>query len=223
MKNPHEIRKLHEKIQEKLFFMLPEKWNSLYLYASVIDILGGNETGEMFFYYFPKGILRKKPVNVYQIPAKFDIDEERYFEFANDLYNEIKKLREVHIENKEEAWSNITIVIEDLKYKAIYGYDDLNSEEFNIEERRLIWLYKYLRIPYAGFNKKEKEIIDRYEKSKKSRETIFELPIYIKQMNKNIENIKDLEKKSEYVTEDKIEEMEFKKTHLPKSQILSIK
>lgn len=223
MKYPHEIKKFHENIQKKLFFMLPEKWDRIYLYASVIDMVDKSQSGEMFFYYYPKGILKKKPVNVYEVPSKFNIDENEYFKLANELYTEIKKLRDICTENKEEIWSNVTIAIEDLKYKAIYGYEDLNSSDFNIEERRLIWTYRYLKLPYASLNKQEKEVIDMYKKKARKRETVFELPLYTKTINKDIESIKDITKKLEFVTEDKIEEMKFKETHIPKSQILNTK
>lgn len=223
MKYPHEIKKLHEKIQKKLFFMLPEKWDKIYLYASVIEMIDKSVAGEMFFYYYPKGILKKKPINVYEVPSKFDIDEAEYFKFANELYKEIKSLRDVCIENEEEIWSNVTIIIENLKYKAIYGYEDLLSDDFSIEERRLIWTCRYLKLPYASLNKKEKEVIDRYKRMAKKRETVFEFPIYTKTINKNMESIKDITKKLEFVTEDTIEEMKFKETHVPKSQILNRK
>ena len=220
MKYPADIRKLHEEIQKKIFYMLPEKWDRICLYASVIDVLGGTKTGEMFFYYFPKGILRKKPVNVYEIPEKFDIDEKHYSKFANDLYETIKKLRDASIENKEKVWSTITIVIENWKYKAIYGYEDLISGELDEEKRRVIWIYRYLKFPYESFTKKEREIIDKYEKTTKSREGIYELPLYTKTLNKNNETISDMQKKLKFVTEDKIEEIEFLENHVPKSQIL---
>lgn len=223
MKYPADIKKIHEEIQKKLFFMLPEKWDRLYLYASMIDRPGSFQTGEMFFYYFPKGFLRKNPVNVYEVPRKFDIDETSYFHLADELYKTIKKLREATIENKETVWSNMSIVVEDLKYKVIFNYEDLTSSELEIEERRLIWRYRYLKIPYASLNRKQREIINRYEKSTKQHETIYEMPLYRKDINKNFETIGDIEKKSEFVTEDKIEEMEFKNSHIPKSQILNMK
>ncbi len=42
-----------------IFYMIPEKWDKLYLYSSVIDMPEGKKTGELYFYYIPKGILRK--------------------------------------------------------------------------------------------------------------------------------------------------------------------
>ena len=216
-------KKLHEEIQNKLFFMLPEKWEKIYLYASVVDRLNEFQTGEMFFYYIPKGILKKKPVNVYEIPKKFNIDEMQYSRYASDLYNTIKKLRYYCKKDKSKLWSSITILIEDLKYKVIYGYDDLTSGELNAEERRMIWIYKHLNIPYESLNKREKEIINKYGNLETPEKITFEMSIYKRPINKDIENIKSLEKKFAFVTEEVIEEMEFKNNHVPKSQILSSK
>lgn len=223
MKYLTDIKKLHEEIQKKIFLMLPEKWDSLYLYASVIDHFNKLQTGEMFFYYFPKGLLKKRPVNVYEVPNKFNIDETQYFRLADDLYQQIKKLRMLQIENGEKPWSNLTIIIEDLKYKVVYNYEDLNKEQFESNERRIIWTYRYLHMPYESFNRQEREAIERHEKQANKQESVYELPIYTKKLNKEIQSIKDIEKKMEFVTEDKIEEMHFIDTHVPKSQILSVK
>ena len=67
--------------------MIPEKWDKVYLYSSVLERPNHLETGEMYFYYVPKGVLKKKPVNVYEIPNKFNIDEEA--------------LKEMHLRIKE--------------------------------------------------------------------------------------------------------------------------
>lgn len=219
MNYPKEIRQIHEEIQEKIFLMLPEKWSKLCLYASVKEHFNKLETGEMFFYYFPKGLLRKNPINVYEVPTRFSIDEEQYFRLADDLYNSIKKLRKKQIENKEKQWSEITLVIEDLKYKAIYSYEDLSKEQTS--NKRIIWTYRYLKYPYESYNKREREIIDKYRKQGEIKEKTFELPIYTKEINKNLHNIGNLESKLKFVTEDTIKEIEFKNTHIPKSQILN--
>ena len=57
---------MYEEIQRRLYYMIPEKWDKLYLYSSVIDMPNGEKKGELYFYYIPKGILKKKPVNVYE-------------------------------------------------------------------------------------------------------------------------------------------------------------
>lgn len=74
--------------------MIPEKWDSIYLYASIERKVNYLETGELFFYYFPKGILKKNPVNIYEIPKKFNLEEEGYIKLAENLYNLIRQLRQ---------------------------------------------------------------------------------------------------------------------------------
>ena len=64
------IKEMYEDIQRRIFYMIPEKWEKLYLYASVMDRIDGHKTGELFFYYIPKGIFKKNPVNVYEIPQQ---------------------------------------------------------------------------------------------------------------------------------------------------------
>ena len=75
--------------------MIPEKWDKIYLYASIIDQINNLQTGELYFYYYPKGILKKNPVNVYEIPYKFNLEEEMYLKLVEKLYNSIKELRKL--------------------------------------------------------------------------------------------------------------------------------
>ena len=63
LKYTKKILEIYEDIQRKLYYMIPEKWQELYLYASIIDKPDRATSGELFFYYIPKGILRKKPVS----------------------------------------------------------------------------------------------------------------------------------------------------------------
>ncbi len=220
---PKSLRMAHEEVQQKIFVMLPEKWDRLYLYASIIDHFNNLQTGEMFFFYYPKGVLKKRPINVYEVPLKFNIDEKQYFRLADELYASIKKLREECIKEHEKPWTNITISIEKLKYKAEYRYKSLSPSEFNEDANHLIWSYMYLHTPYESFNKKERETIDKYIKSEKEKVQVFELPGDKRGVKKGSETIRQKERALEYVTEEKIEEMEFKRSYIPKSQILNIK
>ncbi|MCI8519657.1 MAG: DUF600 family protein [Clostridia bacterium] len=122
-----EIKKAYEEIQKKIFFMLPENWEKVCLYASIVEQPNEEITGEMFFYYFPRGILKKRPINVYEVPEKFGIDEKQYLGLADNLYKSIKALRETCIKNNEKPWSNVTIIIESQSIRVIYEYDDLFS------------------------------------------------------------------------------------------------
>ena len=209
--------------RRNIFAMLPEKWDRLYLYASVTDHFNNLQTGEMFFFYYPKGVLKKNPINVYEVPVKFNIDESQYFKLADELFSSIKKLRAECREQGEELWTNLTISIEKLKYKVEYSYDDLTSSELDSDARHLIWEYNYLGIPYESLNKKERDIINKYLQSEKKPTKIFELPLYDKGTYQKIESVKHIEKNLKFVTDKKIEEMKFISTYVPKSQILNKK
>lgn len=117
------MRELYKEIQNSLFDMIPEKWNKIFLYASVIDGVNSLETGEMYFYYIPKGILKREPVNVYEVPNKFNLEESSYFKMADNLYGIIKKLRKEYIATNGSLWTNITISIADCTFKVEYGFE----------------------------------------------------------------------------------------------------
>ena len=127
LRHTRKIKELYEDIQRRIFKMIPEKWDSLYLYASVME--GQKETGEMFFYYIPKGIFKKKPVNVYEIPSKFNIDESEYLKLVDNLYAKIKELRQ-EFKKLElgETWSNVTIIIHNARFMVEYDYEDLKDK-----------------------------------------------------------------------------------------------
>ena len=185
------IKEIYEDIQRRLFYMIPEKWDKLYLYSSVIDMPDGRKTGELYFYYTPKGILKKNPVNVYEIPNKFNLDEEDYVKLVKILYNRIKGLREEFRKSETgNLWSNLTIIIQNAKFKVEYSYDNLNNpNDFNSYERHIIWRYEYLGIGPEQVSKKDKEILNRYLLGPKNltKKEIYETGIYIKDIENKIE------------------------------------
>ena len=157
-----EEKKLYSEIQKKIFYIIPEKWESIYLYASIIDIPNQKPVGEMFFYYLPKGILKRKFVNGYEIPSIFNIDEEQYSKLITDVYTLIKSLRECAIKNNKKIWSNVSISIENFKFKLEYGYDDLKNMPYGSYERHVIWRFKYLDEDIEALSRKDKKIIASY-------------------------------------------------------------
>lgn len=189
-------RIIFAEIQKKLFYMIPEKWDAIYLYASIIEEPFKKPVGEMYFYYLPKGILKRKPVNVYQIPGMFNIDEESYNEIVQNLYSDIRKLRNVHRETKSELWTNLTISIENFQFKIEYGYEDLRkNSEFNPYERHIIWRYKNLELDTSLLTKEEKLIIDRYLNSDLIQLEKENTDVYVEGIYKQpVHNIIDYEK-----------------------------
>lgn len=203
LKHTKKIKEIYEDIQRRIFYMIPEKWDKMYLYASVTELISRQQTGELFFYYIPKGIFKKNPVNVYEIPQKFNLDEKEYLKLVNILYQKIVELREEF--KKIEVvptWTNLTIIIEGIKFKIEYDYEDLSKSKFSSYERHIIWRYNYLGIKEEQLNKKEREIVEKYllgEKVIRRRER-YEEGIYIK----NIKNIVDYDTEN-YRSEQNIE------------------
>lgn len=183
MNTYNEVLEIHKEIQQKIYRLLPEKFKKLYLYASMIDARE-DKNGEMFLYYFPTGILKKNPVNIYMIPDMFDIDEEQYKKMLEDLYNTIKKLRSNYKLDKGKRWTSVTITIEDVKYKAEFDYEDIVNSKYDNFERHIIWRYKYLGLPIESYTRTERKIIEESleeETEKKHKSIIYETNIYEKQ------------------------------------------
>ena len=212
------IKEIYEDIQRKLFYMIPEKWEKLYLYSSVIDMPKKVQNGELFFYYIPKGIFKKNPVNVYEIPSKFNLDEKEYIKLVEILYDKVKELREEFRKSESGTiWSNITISIQNLKFKVEYEYEDLINSNFNSYERHVIWRYQYLEIGLEQVSKKDREILKRYINGPKTmgRKEVYETGIYIQ----DIKNIVDYTTQN-YESIQNVEYVSTKDEKIKKNQIL---
>lgn len=230
------IKNIYSNIQEQLFFMIPEKWEKVYLYASIMELIDGRETGEMFFYYYPKGILKKKPINVYEIPNRFDIDENAFMKLVNKLYETIKSLRNEFKNESFKLWSNVTISIANLKFTVEYSYENLINSKYTKEDRHNIWVYKNLEKPLDSFKKEEKVKILQYLDEPIQKIDVYTESIYKRAEKKIIKydnrynsipekkssytyEIKTKNKKSKDVEETYVEQIERQKEEV-KSQIL---
>ena len=186
LNNTKRIKEIYKEIQKRIFCSVPGKWDELYLYASIIDRLGKVQTGEMYFYFMPKGILKRKFINVYEVPSKYDIEETEYMKLVDLLYNEIKLLREEFAKSNQKIWSNITISIKNSRFKIEYNYDDLLGGEEAYYNHHIYWRNKYLHI--EPHSKKEKKAIEEYLaniKSSRKKDEEYDSGIYQK-MQTNI-------------------------------------
>ena len=216
------MRELYKEIQNSLFDMIPEKWNKIFLYASVIDGVNSLETGEMYFYYIPKGILKREPVNVYEVPNKFNLEESSYFKMADNLYGIIKKLRKEYIATNGSLWTNITISIADCTFKVEYGFENLATSPYSNYDTHLVFRYKYLKTGLNTYSKREKQMVIDYierEENSNKRIDIYEESIYTaptknlvnfekdaptkSRKEERMEEIYELEKDSEFWPHDK--------------------
>ena len=217
--NKTTMKEIYNQIRKYLFYMIPEKWSSIYLYASVFKE-NGKDTGEMYFYYYPKGLFKKNPVNVYEIPSKFNIEENSFMRLAEELYKLIIRLKYECLIHDKTDWSNITITIENVDFLVEYNCDDLLNSRYNSEDRRKIWQYKYLEYSIDKFNKQEKNMIASYleeEMQGKHGVTIYSETFYQEHAHNNIQY--DMETEVEdYITDEEIKEREEEKKKKKKSK-----
>lgn len=209
------MKEKYEKIQNLLFTLIPEKWESIYLYASVGN--DENQKGEMFFYYIPKSIIKKKPINVYEVPQRFNINEEQYLEIVKELYSWIKKLRQDFIDTEQELWNSLTLSIANFKFRVEFNYDELPSNEKLNNEKNIIWRYKYLKI--GGEKKEERKVLEEYFSHKDiSKKELYETGLYLKTENNNIMFDKEERKAPEkFIKDDKIENKNIRKNQILKN------
>ena len=179
-------KEFYMQIQNQLFEMIPESWKTILLHTSIIDINGLKPKAEMYLYYIPKGILKRKPVNCYEIPSLFDIDEEEYSRLITNLYNTIKLLRDSYFAYKKEKWTTIDINCENDRFVVKYGFEDLKNSEYTPEQRHIIWRYQNLNIDPDTLNRKERKVLNYYIKEANVRieprveicnEAIYERPV----------------------------------------------
>ena len=217
-----DIKNIYSNIQKQLYYMIPEKWDKIYLYASVIDHYNNIQTGEMFFYYYPKSVLKKKPVNVYEIPSKFNIDEKGYLKLAEKLYTEIKKVRKEQINSGDKPWSSVTISIQDCKFTVEFSYEDLVNSVFTNTDRHLAWRHQYLNIPLESYSKKERAMIKKYMTTQKwvnRNLNTYSEGIYKAASDNLIEHKRKIEEGKIDIRQEQVEESQLKER---KNQILNI-
>lgn len=181
-------------IQRRLFYIIPERWEKIFLYTSIIDVENKKPKGEMFFYYLPKGIIKKKMINGYEIPTIFDIDEIEYSRYITELYNLIRKLRDVQKTRNKRIWSNIVIIIDNNQFTIEYGFENLSNMPFDSYERHIIWRYQYVENDISLYPKKDRNIIQSYQQfmaqNRIPKKSIHSQPIY----DRPVKNIVDYER-----------------------------
>lgn len=179
------MEEIYHEIQRLIIYMIPEKWKNIKLYASINMNTENNQddknAGELFFYYLPNKLFKKEYINCYEVPALFDIDQNEYFDLITKLYNKILILQTLD----KMQFSNITLTIEENKFKIEKYYNDITNSLFSSYERHIIWRYKYLNIKPVA--KKEIEILEKYMESEEN----IEIP-KIEELNIEIENTKNI-------------------------------
>ena len=197
MKITPEIKEIYTGIQHQLSNLIPEKWEGIYLYASVEKKLSNLGTWEMYFYYIPKGLIKKNPVNVYEIPSKFNVDDKEYLELVDNLCNAIKILHNEYQKAYEKDWCNMIIAIKDSQFLIEYNNDDLIKLGYTSQDKHRIFKHKYLNIPLQSFSREQRKVIQRYLDNEEYRMQFDRYFEYIPETN-NKRNYIEFEKDNKF-------------------------
>lgn len=180
---------------------------------------GSVQTGEMYFYYLPKGLLKKKPVNVYEVPKRFNINENEYLKLVDVLYQTIKDLRQDFIDTEQDLWTNLTISIAHCRFKVEYNYEKISQEEYASYVRHVIWRYKYLHL--GGELKDERKILDKYFKHNidvVEKKEEYQTGMYLKTVNNMVGYDREIQEKQEKQKEQEIKAAEIEERKNKKRQ-----
>lgn len=132
--------------------MIPEAWDRFYLYAEV-----SKESRKVFFYYYPEG--DNTPVYSLDIEDKFEIDEDRFNDLDDALYDCFTELWHEFIRNNQEPWKNLTFFLDRTgKFKIDFKYEFLSED--NDYENLVLWTYQTLGIRIGGDY--ENQMIESY-------------------------------------------------------------
>mgnify|MGYP003290507177 CR=1 FL=1 len=165
MKNTPELQEIYRSIQHQLNILIPEKWDGIYLYASVIEQFSSTHAWEMYFYYIPKSIIKKNPVSVYEVPNKFNVDEKEYLDLVDNLCNTIKRLYEEYKNCFGKEWTNMVVSIKNSQFLIEYNYEDLMKLKYTSHDRHIIFKNKYLNIPAKSFSAKEQKVLNDFNEN----------------------------------------------------------
>ena len=185
------------KIQELIYYIIPEKWKNIELYISMPDI--GIRKGEMFFYYLPNSIFKRQYINCYEVPYMFNISEKEYSDIMSKLYNKFMILKEELNKNNRNV-EEIYVHITKDKYVMEIATDDIILKKKDIRknmlmlyssyENHIIW--RYINLNILPDEKRDKEIIRKYLNSEYY--TLEKELIEFEVINQNIKSIIDFEK-----------------------------
>ena len=200
MKNTPEIQEIYISIQHQLNILVPEKWDGIYLYASVMNQFNNMQTWEMYFYYIPKSLLKKNPINVYEVPNKFNVDEKEYLELVDNLGKTIKKLYKEYKNANEKEWTNMVIAIKNSQFLVEYNDEDLIKSKYTSHDRHIIFKHKYLNIPLHNFSKRDKRVLNDFNQNEQYRITFDRYFEYIPK--REVHNYIEFEKDCESSVED---------------------
>ncbi|MGV2962596.1 antitoxin YezG family protein [Paenibacillus sp. AGC30] len=150
-----QIYQLYPMIAEHILSMIPsDNWNEIYLYAEILD-----GSREVYFYFNTSE--NEEFIYSHDIPEKYRLSEKTDDNFLLELQTKFKELRQIFIDNDQEAWTNLTLTLKHPgKLKIHYDYEDVIASEVTPTQRQMIFEYKYLGL--LPEKEKNKQFVENY-------------------------------------------------------------
>lgn len=150
-----QMEQLYPLIAKHILDMIPDdNWNEIYLYAEILD-----KSSEVYFYFNTSE--NEDYIYSHDIPEKYNVNERIYDSLLLELQNKFKELRQVFIDNDQDAWTNLTLVLKyPGKLKIHYDYEDIIAAVLTPTQRQMIFEYRYLG--FLPENEKNKIFIENY-------------------------------------------------------------
>lgn len=153
------IETIYSDIATKLDKLIPEKWSQIYLYAQL-----ANSMYTMYFFYYTEN--KKKLVYSFDIPKNYEINEDEFDDLRDEIKKDFKDLQNEFVVNKQELWTNLTLVIKDTdEFKIDYRYNDIST--IDPFEQQVIWRYEVLGLDSSNQSNLAKKVLERYIEDKK--------------------------------------------------------
>lgn len=146
---------LYQEIANKVDGMIPEEWTKVYLYG---EILSDSRT----VYFFYNRASDGKLIYSHDIPSVCKVDKRLYLQFLHELTLKINELHVEYKENNEKVWTNMTLVLNrNGQFDMKFGYDDVHQGEYNLSDKKMIWMYEVLGIEPE--DERDKQIFRSYK------------------------------------------------------------
>ncbi|AMQ05251.1 MULTISPECIES: immunity protein YezG family protein [Sporosarcina] len=142
-----ELNKLYNKIAQQVNDMIPTEWDNFYFNGEVKEREGG-----VFFFFTPQG--EEQHVYSHYIPKLYSIDKRAYNKELHKLLQLTVELQKVFIDNDQEPWFSVTLLINDTgKLNVHFDYTNWHESEFGPTAR-----IKYFEYKYVSQNKEQPDL-----------------------------------------------------------------
>ncbi|WP_241503613.1 immunity protein YezG family protein [Bacillus safensis] len=151
-----EMEILYKEIAEHIYEMIPVKWNTIWMYAEMLD----DSASALFYFTVPN---KEEYYYSHNIPEEFQVSEDTYDSLLINLQRKLRRLREDYAEVHSDKWTTVTIKLTSLgEMSKNFGYEDVYSLGIDHIQRRAVWEYE--TFGFLPEDEEDKEAVLNYLK-----------------------------------------------------------